>query len=1104
MRSLTVIVFTLLWMSLFAPMRPVITHANDVMPLTGTINDDTPVYEVPITITESNSTIWADLHASSGDLDPLLYLLDADGNILAENDDRVKGNKDPLLVYANADPGDYLLLATRYKATQGKSSGDFELTVTVEPPQITLLNYDVSPERLAASGFPVSDPLPEAEWVILAYYGADTSLESGILNDFNEFELAGGSTSEVRIVVLMDRIDGFTDADGDWIETRLFEVAPDQSADQDQTYPPTVDTVELADLGEFDMGEGQTFAEFLTWGITHYPAQHYAIALGSHGAGWQGLITDDTDEHDILSLPELRVALETVQTTTGVEGFDLLINDACLMSSVEYLTTMASFFELTYASPEIVVDPALDMTQFVTLLHSGEDLTQAGIQLVNTYIERDVDPESSSSVFMTHAVTDLTAYPAVMDAVEAFAVLAQSDPARTMFWIGEARANTYTYTAFMRGVKYIDLGDFMRLVIEQSDDEDFDAAAQAVLDALHTANLYGSAGESAATKTSYYNIYFPQRSKDFELDYLEQSPLIEWGKMLRSYYNSVTPRVFTADNTVRLDAGLSGESPVESTPEVTAIPTFHAPVVPRVNLSSVYPQQAADTYTQVNIQMEVFGRHVANGTFTADYRQADGTSQRLYVSPIYSEVTIDGEVDWINQWDSGVDVGTFVWDVRLPVISDGDVEANEFITDTEKVAALDGRVRLPDSTTWNDVSVLFDEYGDVQRVVSEAEGSNALGTMRVPVGADFQAYREIVTPDGRTIREPGTLYSWPPGGLTLYWDPAPTGTYDLGILVETFGGTTGFDEVQVEVNTDTVYYDVSGYTELDWGFNFLYVDTWMPPVFYEDEYESYIYSFNEDETADLVVLLFETDSTDPEDIAWEFLDSDWTIDYYDELFPLVVGGVDGVEFEFDYENDFGDVVPASGFAVYNPHTELPLIFFIAGDYDDADAQEAWELLLDHTTFFFVEDTRQWTTDYVTLYDYFPVLNAWFEGAVETMDGFRYMPPDGTEDVWADVGLFDVAGDDLATIHEQAVGERLPAAFVIDETRPYQAERYAWVVTLYHGTRADRDITGRLYTTLTGDGAVVVMQFEAPTDQAPRFFADVFELMVDGFNYTVPE
>ncbi len=36
-----------------------------------------------------------------------------------------------------------------------------------------------------------------------------------------------------------------------------------------------------------DMGNPQTLTDFVNWAKTFYPAQHYALIVWDHGAGWR-------------------------------------------------------------------------------------------------------------------------------------------------------------------------------------------------------------------------------------------------------------------------------------------------------------------------------------------------------------------------------------------------------------------------------------------------------------------------------------------------------------------------------------------------------------------------------------------------------------------------------------------------------------------------------------------------------------------------------------------------------------------------------------------------------------------------------------------------
>lgn len=71
----------------------------------------------------------------------------------------------------------------------------------------------------------------EANWTFMVYMDGDCDLEESAIDDMNEMEMVG-STGEVNIIALLDRIPGYDDSNGDWVTTKLFEVTEDQNSDR--------------------------------------------------------------------------------------------------------------------------------------------------------------------------------------------------------------------------------------------------------------------------------------------------------------------------------------------------------------------------------------------------------------------------------------------------------------------------------------------------------------------------------------------------------------------------------------------------------------------------------------------------------------------------------------------------------------------------------------------------------------------------------------------------------------------------------------------------------------------------------------------------------
>jgi hypothetical protein len=194
---------------------------------------------------------------------------------------------------------------------------------------------DAPPSEVAVAP---TAPLPDnaAEWTVLVYVDGDNNLEEDAIIDFMEMS-AIGSTDQVQIVAQVDRIASpelWDDTSyGNWTGTLRFLVEKDME--------PT-ESAAIADLGEMNMGDEATLTDFIIWGVENYPARRYAVVLWDHGASWLGIASDDTDDGDFLTLPELSSAFENARQRTGVEKFDLIGFDACLMAQMDVLPQLTA------------------------------------------------------------------------------------------------------------------------------------------------------------------------------------------------------------------------------------------------------------------------------------------------------------------------------------------------------------------------------------------------------------------------------------------------------------------------------------------------------------------------------------------------------------------------------------------------------------------------------------------------------------------------------------------------------------------------------------------------------------------------------------------
>jgi hypothetical protein len=100
--------------------------------LEGTLDDDTPLFEYVFEV-DSAAIIEIELTALSGNLDAYLLILDANGEILIENDDDPQGSGRDAYIREFQLPtaGQYTIVATRFRQAQGSTSGAFRLRFAI-------------------------------------------------------------------------------------------------------------------------------------------------------------------------------------------------------------------------------------------------------------------------------------------------------------------------------------------------------------------------------------------------------------------------------------------------------------------------------------------------------------------------------------------------------------------------------------------------------------------------------------------------------------------------------------------------------------------------------------------------------------------------------------------------------------------------------------------------------------------------------------------------------------------------------------------------------------------------------------------------------------
>jgi hypothetical protein len=383
-------------------------------------------------------------------------------------------------------------------------------------------------------------------WLVMLYQDADDQiLEKDIYIDLNEAERVG-SSENVHIVAQIDRFHAGYAGDGDWHSARRYYVTHDDDLTR-------VGSQLVEDLGEVDMGSGNSLVDFVVWSVTNFPADRYFLIMSDHGLGWPGGWSDPSPGGadgsrsplaarlgQLLYLNELDQALEVARVQAGIDKFDLIGMDACLMSQLEVYTALQPHARVAVASEE--VEPSLGWAYagFLEALSANPGMSpdDVGRLIVQSYIREDqrITDSQARADFLrggsplgslfgpsnvsagqlaaqmerngTLAAVDLDNLPDLMTSVNEFVYALQGE---NQSLVAQARGYSQSYTSiFGKQVppSFIDLGHFAALVGNNTRDNGVTQAAEQVLSSLSRfviAEKHG-AGKPGSTGVA---IYFP-------------------------------------------------------------------------------------------------------------------------------------------------------------------------------------------------------------------------------------------------------------------------------------------------------------------------------------------------------------------------------------------------------------------------------------------------------------------------------------------------------------------------------------------------------------------------------------------------------------------
>ncbi len=170
-----------------------------------------------------------------------------------------------------------------------------------------------------------------------------------------------------------------------------------------------------------NMGDPETLADFLKWGLKDHASAHNGLIFWNHGGGCiTGVCFDERYDSDSLDLTEIDAVLNETIGSFG-KKLDFIGFDACLMGTVETANVLATFADYMYGSEEVEPGSGWDYTAIGDYLVQNPDADGAalGKKVADSFLKACEDDGQDYEV--TFSIIDLSKTDEILTSFNAFA-----------------------------------------------------------------------------------------------------------------------------------------------------------------------------------------------------------------------------------------------------------------------------------------------------------------------------------------------------------------------------------------------------------------------------------------------------------------------------------------------------------------------------------------------------------------------------------------------------------------------------------------------------------------------------------------------------------
>jgi len=333
------------------------------------------------------------------------------------------------------------------------------------------------------------------EWTVIVYMAADNDLESAAIADLKELEAVNYGNAPVSVLVLLDRSPYYDMTNGDWSDTRLFEVKYDSSGISSTIKSVRLDCPELGlsvnGETELNTADPAVLSKLIDFAARAYPAEKYALFVWGHGTGWRGggapaaqkAVAFDDTSGQYMTLPAFGKAVEG-------KGLSVIGFDTCYGALLEVAYQIKNDAELFIGSEGPVMSGGWD---YATLFSEFLSKPALSVEDLGNSIQLQFTKQYKSTTGATISQIKLSEVNNLFDKFNKFAGIT-ADAIETQLARDKVLAKifsgveSYYFSSFPCDL-YIDIGDFRKKmtdirfdITENEDMQDAMLAASAELE----------------------------------------------------------------------------------------------------------------------------------------------------------------------------------------------------------------------------------------------------------------------------------------------------------------------------------------------------------------------------------------------------------------------------------------------------------------------------------------------------------------------------------------------------------------------------------------------------------------------------------------------